>query len=72
MPELPEVENLARGLSAHILGSTIEEVHCHFPAIVSPDAKRFSQAVQTHQFEKLYRHGKYLFFLLDGDIWILY
>lgn len=65
MPELPEVENLARGLASRILGLTIRDVRCHFPAIVGSDPDCFAEAVRGHSIDKLHRHGKYLFFMLD-------
>ena len=68
MPELPEVENLAQGLAAQVLGLTIEDVLCHFPAVIAPDPDCFAEAVRGRRFENLRRHGKYLFFLLSGDV----
>jgi formamidopyrimidine-DNA glycosylase len=68
MPELPEVENLSQGLAAQVLGLTIEDVRCHFPAVVDPDPDRFAEAVRGRSFENLRRHGKYLFFRLSGDV----
>ena len=68
MPELPEVENLARGLAAQVLGLTIEDLRCHFSAVVAPDPDCFAEAVRGRRFENLRRHGKYLFFLLSGDV----
>jgi len=68
MPELPEVENLSRGLAAQVLGLTIEDVSCHFPAVVDPDPACFAEAVRGRSFEQLRRHGKYLFFRLSGDV----
>jgi len=68
VPELPEVEHLARGLASQILGLTIRDVRCHFPAIVGPDPDCFAEAVRGHSIEQLHRHGKYLFFSLDRDV----
>ena len=68
MPELPEVENLARGLSARIPGLRIVDVRCHFPAVVEPDPGCFAEAVLGHRILELHRHGKYLFFLMDRDV----
>ena len=68
MPELPEVENLARGLASQILGSTIMDVRCHFPAVVGQNPDCFAEAVRGRRIEGLHRHGKYLFFMLDGDL----
>jgi formamidopyrimidine-DNA glycosylase len=68
VPELPEVENLARGLRSRILGATIQDIRCHFPAVVSPDPECFADVVRGRTIERLSRHGKYLFFMLDGDM----
>jgi formamidopyrimidine-DNA glycosylase len=68
VPELPEVENLARGLSSQILGSTIGDVYCHFPAIVDPDPDCFVSAVRGRRIDRLQRHGKYLFLLFDRGV----
>jgi formamidopyrimidine-DNA glycosylase len=68
MPELPEVENLARGLSASIPGLTIVDVRCHFPAVVGQDPDCFAEAVLGHRIRELHRHGKYLFFLMDRNV----
>jgi len=67
VPELPEVENLARGLASQITGLTIRDVRCHFPGAVGPDPECFAEAVRGRRIEELHRHGKYLFFVLDGD-----
>jgi formamidopyrimidine-DNA glycosylase len=73
VPELPEVENLARGLTAQILGMRILDVRCHFPAIVTPDPDCFAEAVRGRRIQELRRHGKYLFFLLDrGEVLALH
>lgn len=68
MPELPEVETLSQGLATRVLGLTIEDVRCYFPAVVDPDPGRFAEAVRGRSFENLRRHGKYLFFRLSGDV----
>jgi formamidopyrimidine-DNA glycosylase len=68
VPELPEVENLARGLESQILGLTIIGVRCHFPAVVGPDPDCFAEAVLGHSVAGLRRHGKYLFFQMDRGV----
>ena len=68
MPELPEVETLARDLRATVLGRTITE------AWVSPDAPRlvqempvdlFCAALRGQRIEQVSRRGKYLLVGLD-------
>jgi formamidopyrimidine-DNA glycosylase len=68
VPELPEVEHLARGLAPRILGSTIQDVRCHFPAVVGPDPECFAEAVRGRRIDRLHRHGKYLFLMLDREM----
>jgi formamidopyrimidine-DNA glycosylase len=46
----------------------IRDVRCHFPGALGPDAGCFADAVKDHTIEELHRHGKYLFFRLDGDL----
>jgi formamidopyrimidine-DNA glycosylase len=55
-------------LASGILGLTIRDVRCHFPAVVGPDPECFADAVRGYIFAKLHRHGKYLFFLLDRGL----
>ncbi len=76
MPELPEVETLARDLRATVLGRTITE------AWVSPDAPRlvqempvdlFCAALRGQRIEQVSRWGKYLLVgLNDGLWWVLH
>jgi formamidopyrimidine-DNA glycosylase len=73
VPELPEVENLVRGLVSRILGATIQDVRCHFAGAVGPDPDCFAGAVQGRRIQALQRHGKYLFILLDrGEVLALH
>ncbi len=70
MPELPEVEHLARDLAPRILGMTIRDIRCHFPAVVDPDPECFGEALRGRRIEGLHRHGKYLFLMLDRDMFL--
>ncbi len=74
MPELPEVETLARDLRATVLSRTITD------AWVAPDAPRLVQAMPVETFtsglrgrriEEIDRRGKYLLIKLDRDLWWL-
>ena len=79
MPELPEVETLARDLRAAVLGRTITE------AWVSPDAPRlvqqmpvelFTSGLRDRRIEEVGRRGKFLLIGLDpstgsGRLWWL-
>ncbi|MCH8854482.1 MAG: formamidopyrimidine-DNA glycosylase, partial [Planctomycetes bacterium] len=68
MPELPEVETLARDLRATVLGRKITK------ASVSPDAPRlvqempcelFESGLRGRRIEDVSRRGKYLLLRLD-------
>ena len=72
MPELPEVETLARDLRATVLGRTITE------AWVSPDAPRLVQEMPVDLFcaslrgkriERVSRRGKYLLMEFNDGLW---
>jgi formamidopyrimidine-DNA glycosylase len=61
MPELPEVETVARELRGFLPGRRIRRVLCHFPGIVGTGARAFQEALRGRAFTSVTRHGKYLF-----------
>lgn len=65
MPELPEVEVLARHLAPLVLGKTVREVNVRRAKSLRGTAeKAFSQALTGARFIGLTRRGKYLLFEL--------
>ena len=63
MPELPEVEVLARHLRPVLRGKTIRAVHVHRAKILKPTSERELRRVLTGaKFKSLARRGKYLLF----------
>jgi len=65
MPELPEVEILARHLRPLIRGKTIRAVRVNRPRVVRPTSPaRFKQSITGAVFTNLKRRGKYLLFEL--------
>jgi formamidopyrimidine-DNA glycosylase len=65
MPELPEVEVLARHLEPLLRERSIRAVRVHRPKIVAPASpRRFSRALLGARFLGLSRRGKYLVFSL--------
>jgi len=65
MPELPEVEILARHLRPLIRGKSIRHVHVLRPKVLLPTMPReLQQAVTGAKFKDLTRRGKYLLFEL--------
>ena len=74
MPELPEVETLARDLRAAVLGRSVIE------AWVAPDTQRlvqempvdaFTSGLRGRRIEDVGRRGKFLLIGLDRGLWWL-
>ena len=67
MPELPEVEVLARYLRPLLVGKTIRGVNVRRGKVLRPGSPReFRRALLRAKFTGLSRRGKYLLFQLDG------
>jgi formamidopyrimidine-DNA glycosylase len=60
VPELPEVETIARGLAATIVGTTIESAEVRLARIaVAPANLRFERAIAGERICRIRRRGKY-------------
>ncbi|KAA9299922.1 MULTISPECIES: DNA-formamidopyrimidine glycosylase [Aerococcus] len=70
MPELPEVENVRRGLNRVLPQAQIQDVEVKWPKIINCPAQVFRQAMQGETFERVDRYGKYLFFYWSDYAWI--
>lgn len=68
MPELPEVETIARGLDARVRGDLIESVWLgsHPEPLKSP-AREISSVLPGSRIRRVQRVGKHIVFDLDGD-----
>jgi formamidopyrimidine-DNA glycosylase len=67
MPELPEVETVARELRRKLPGLRVQAVTCRFPEVVSTGARGLREALRGRAFTAVGRHGKFLFLVLsDG------
>ncbi len=64
MPELPEVEEVRRGLSPHVLGVRIRSIAVRRPDFVWPPGETLASLV-GRRFVRLHRHGKKLFCIMD-------
>ena len=60
MPELPEVETIARGLAASVLGKTIARVEIAFPRVTVPAGIRFKRALVGQRIQSVGRRAKYV------------
>jgi formamidopyrimidine-DNA glycosylase len=67
MPELPEVETVVRGLSARIVGKTIERADVRLARIVvAPPGVRFARAVAGERIAGIRRRGKHAVIELES------
>jgi formamidopyrimidine-DNA glycosylase len=66
MPELPEVEAVAKTLRSMVRGQHIRCVHVFHPIVTRPQsAVRLAELCQGRHIREVRRHGKYLFLELD-------
>ncbi len=69
MPELPEVETVARDLRRHVLGATITGARVAWPRTLRgpDDPASFAAGVAGRRIEAVGRRGKQLVVELSGD-----
>lgn len=68
MPELPEVEYVARQLRADLVGHVIERVHVEWArSVQGMFADEFAARLAGRRVRDIQRRGKYLLMRLDGD-----
>ncbi len=66
MPELPEVETIARGLDLHIAGDVVESVWLgEKPEPLKSSAKEIAAVLERARIERVRRVGKHIVFDLD-------
>jgi formamidopyrimidine-DNA glycosylase len=68
MPELPEVETIARGLRTILPGKRITGLSCYCDAVLAQDVELVRRRVIGKRFTGVRRHGKYLFLLLEARL----
>ena len=72
MPELPEVENIVRGLLPLLVGRTIVSAEVNWARTVAcPAADQFAAQVAGRSVESIARRGKYVVIQLDTG-WLLF
>ncbi len=74
MPELPEVETVARGLRAPLVGKRIKAMwHDWERALHSPGAAEFAARISGQKIRAVNRRGKYILIALDaGDTLLIH
>ncbi|MGP6158429.1 MAG: bifunctional DNA-formamidopyrimidine glycosylase/DNA-(apurinic or apyrimidinic site) lyase [Vulcanimicrobiaceae bacterium] len=60
VPELPEVETIARGLANAISGRTIDDATVALRKVVAPEPERFVRALRGETVEGVGRRGKFV------------
>jgi len=60
VPELPEVENIARALRRHLTGRRVTGLEVGFPGILAQSESATRTALVGTKLEEVHRHGKYL------------
>ncbi len=65
MPELPEVENVARALRHHLLNRRCTGLKVRFGGILEPSPRAVRRAVVGRTLVDVERHGKYLVLTFD-------
>lgn len=66
MPELPEVETIARELRRSVVGAAITHAHVHWPrSIAAPNPWAFARDVSGRQITAVSRRGKWIVVVLD-------
>jgi formamidopyrimidine-DNA glycosylase len=66
MPELPEVETVARGLRARALGHRIAEVEVRHAGVIVGSSKAFRSAIEGCTISDVQRKGKVIALALDA------
>jgi formamidopyrimidine-DNA glycosylase len=73
MPELPEVETIARGLRSSLEGRTIRAVTVDWPRTVAqPSLDEFKAGIAGRRVESVGRRGKYVVIALDGGCLLIH
>ena len=68
MPELPEVETVARNLRAPLIGRTIIAAHVYWPRTVAqPSVREFTRRLSGLRIRAIERRAKYLVFALSAS-----
>ncbi|HSG42971.1 MAG TPA: DNA-formamidopyrimidine glycosylase family protein, partial [Anaerolineales bacterium] len=66
MPELPEVETIARKLEPDLLGKTIKEANLRWArTLATPSQKKFKEQIKGQKIKKVTRRAKYFILQLS-------
>lgn len=72
MPELPEVETVRQVLRKNIIGQEIAGIDVHYEKMIHGiGVDEFKKALIGKKIKEIYRLGKYLYFELDDDLYLI-
>lgn len=71
MPELAEVETIAKGLRERLLGKTLLGVKVFQPKVINCPSGRFKRALENRRIRSIARRGKFLVISFDPSLWLL-
>lgn len=71
MPELPEVENVRRGLAALVLGKTVKAIDIRWSKIIVNPDNLFVETLVGRQIIGVDRRGKYLLIRFDHQLTVV-
>ncbi|MCA1743448.1 MAG: bifunctional DNA-formamidopyrimidine glycosylase/DNA-(apurinic or apyrimidinic site) lyase [Desulfovibrionales bacterium] len=72
MPELPEVETIARGIEPLVLNKTIQHVTIRYAGILHTDLKHFEKQISDKTIIRVWRRAKLLIFDLEPDLHLVF
>ncbi|MFQ6047764.1 MAG: Fpg/Nei family DNA glycosylase, partial [Phycisphaerae bacterium] len=72
MPELPEVETIARQLARRILGRHVTELELIRPDLIGPDGRRAAATLRGQRIVSIDRHGKRLIISLQDGAMLVF
>jgi formamidopyrimidine-DNA glycosylase len=72
VPELPEVETVARDLRPHLVGRRIRSIEVSKHALRRPWSKAWEPALLGRRIERVRRRGKWLILELERDLYLVF
>jgi formamidopyrimidine-DNA glycosylase len=72
VPELPEVETIARTLAPRVTGRRIVEAHFYSRLVLPADPEQTTAAIRGRTIQSLDRRGKFLIFDLGGPTLVIH
>ncbi len=72
MPELPEVETIARGLEPLVVNKTIKAASLHYPKIIYGDTSLFQKNIVDQKILRVWRRAKLLILDLSGSFRLVF